>query len=504
MQTNLLITLRGPGALHARLHGELRRAVLDGRLPPGARLPASRALARDLGVSRTVVVQAYERLCAEGWLEARVGAGTFVPHDLRLPPDGRARSVERGPPRPPARLSAWGSRLGAGGALPRPETGLRFDFRYGRPDAPALPLGEWRRIVGRHAARPPTAYADPRGSLRLRRALAGYLARGRGVRADPDRILVCTGSQQALDLTARVLLDPGDAVVLEEPHYRGARRVLDAAGARLLPVATDEHGLVPRTLPAEHAVRLVVVTPSHQFPSGGVLPLGRRLELLAWARERNAVVLEDDYDGEFRYDADPVEAIQALDVEGRVVYVGTLSKVLFPGLRLGYLVLPPDLVEAFTEAKWLTDRHSPLLEQEALATLLDEGAFERHLRRCRLRYARRREALLEAVAHHLPRSVRVQGASAGLHVVLWLPGVSATRVHELLDAARRRAVGVYPVAPYYLVPPPEAGLVIGYSALAEADIAEGVRRLGEALAEWRPALFGSPPSLPGEPVRAYP
>lgn len=484
MQTNLLVTLRGAGPLHARLYAELRAAVLGGRLAPGARLPATRALARELGISRMVVVQAYERLVAEGYLEARVGAGTFVPAGLRLPlRDGGGGRAAAGPPREPLRLSAWGARVRAAAAGGAREQGVRFDFRYGRPDTGAALMEVWRRALRRAASRPETGYGDARGSARLRGALAGYLARSRGVRADADRILVCTGSQQALDLAARVLLDPGDGAALEEPHYQGARRVLEAAGARLHPVATDDDGLLPASLPDDASVRLIVVTPSHQFPSGGVLPLARRLALLDWARARNAVVVEDDYDGEFRYDAEPVEAIQALDVEQRVVYVGTLSKVLFPGLRLGYLVVPPDLADAFVHAKWLADRHSPLLEQEALATLIEEGDFERHLRRCRQRYARRRQALLDAVARHLAGRARVQGAAAGLHVVLWFPDLPAERTADLAAAARRREVGVYPVAPYFLDPPRAAGLIVGYAALDEAEIEEGVRRLARALEE---------------------
>jgi GntR family transcriptional regulator/MocR family aminotransferase len=485
MQTNLLVTLRGVGPLHARLYAELRAAVLDGRLAPGARLPATRALAAELGVSRMVVVQAYERLIAEGYLEARVGSGTFVRAGLRVPLGASAGAPGSAPERPPLRLSAWGARARAAEIAPVSKGGHRIDFRYGRPDPGAALLKAWRRAVRRAASRIDTGYGDPRGNERLRQALASYLARSRGVRADADRILVCTGSQQALDMAGRVLLDPGDGAAIEEPHYQGTRRVLEAAGARLYPVATDDDGLVPASLPDDASVRLVVVTPSHQFPSGGVLPLARRLALLDWARARNAVVVEDDYDGEFRYDAEPVEAIQALDVDQRVLYVGTFSKVLFPGLRLGYLVATPELADAFVRAKWLADRQSSPLEQEALAMLIEQGEFERHLRRCRQRYARRREALLEAVARHVAGRVRVrvQGAAAGLHVVLWFPELPAGRAADVVAAAARRGVGVYPVTPYFLEPPDATGLVVGYAALTEMEIEEGVRRLALALEE---------------------
>jgi GntR family transcriptional regulator / MocR family aminotransferase len=484
VQTNLLIALRGADPLHVRLHRSLRAAVLEGRLAPGVRLPATRQLARELGVSRMVVVQAYERLASEGYVEGRVGAGTFVPTTLRLPP--REVSDSRVPGEPAElRLSAWGERARDRAPSGVVEGAARFDFRYGRADTGALPLAAWRRALRHAIAEAPRGYGDARGSARLRKAIAGYLARSRGVRTEPERIIVCAGSQQALDLTARVLLEPGDSVALEEPHYQGARSVLEAAGARLYPVATDDEGLVPESLPADLSVRLAVVTPSHQFPSGGVLPLGRRLQLLEWARDRNAAVLEDDYDGEFRYDAEPVEAAQALDVEQRVVYVGTFSKVLFPGLRVGYMVLPARLLDAFVNAKWLADRQSPLLEQEALATLIEQGEFERHLRRARARYARRRAALLHAISRHLvPRArVRVQGASAGLHVVLWFPGLPAECTPALIAASRRRDLGIYTVAPYFFTPPAEAGLILGYASLTEAEIDEGVRRLGTAFDE---------------------
>lgn len=331
------------------------------------------------------------------------------------------------------------------------------------------------------------AYGEPGGSARLRNALAAYLGRSRGVRCDPAQVLVVTGSQQALDLTSRVLLDPGDAVLLEEPHYQGARQAFQAAGARIRTVPTDTEGIDTGALPrAGDAPRLACVTPSHQFPRGGVLTLARRLALLAWARDVDAVVLEDDYDGEFRYDVPPVEAIQGLDRDGRVVYTGTFSKVLFPALRLGYLVLPASLVEPFRAAKWTCDRHSPSLEQEALARFIEDGHFERHLRRCRKLYATRRAALLDALTHRLGAQVIVEGRAAGLHVLAWLPEVSPSGLERVLEEAARRGVGVYPVTPYYLTPPPAAGLLLGYAGLDEAAIREGVRRLGQALAAMRP------------------
>ncbi len=495
----MLIRLGGAGPLHRQVYDAIREGVLSGRLRPGTRLPPSRVLAAELSVSRTVVVQAFERLAAEGFLEGRVGAGTFVREDLPDRPHGgkgpgRAGAALRpaddpGTPDPAPVLSAWSRRVLDEGFGSRERT-FRYDppedppwdFRYGRPDEAGFPRDVWRRTLSRVARTPPMRYAHPAGSPALRRSLAGYLARARAVHVDPDRILVTSGSQQALDLVARVALDPGDRVVLEHPHYQGARQTFAGVGARVDLVPVDGGGLRVDRLPADGPPpRLVYVTPSHQFPAGGVMPLGRRLELLAWAGRRETVVLEDDYDSEYRYDSDPVEAVQALDREGRVIYVGTLSKVLFPALRLGYLVLPPAWVEPMRAAKWVADRHSPTLEQETLALFIDEGHFERHLRRSRIANRRRRTALLDALDELLGDRVRVEGISAGVHAVVWLEDLPPHLGRALVEGCRRVGVGVYPVAPYFLEPPPRFGLLLGYAAMDEAAIREGVRRLAGVL-----------------------
>jgi len=384
-------------------------------------------------------------------------------------------------------LARWARAAGSVWQPARAAPPPRYDFRYGRIDPRGLPRETWRRAVRRALRHPSIDYAPPEGSEALRAALAAYLGRSRGVRCAPERILVVTGSQQALDLTARVLLDPGDTVVLEEPHYQGARQTFVAAGARLRLRPVDAEGIVLAPEDArgerEDPPRLAYVTPSHQFPAGGVLSLPRRLALLAWARRSGAWILEDDYDAEFRYDVPPVEAVQALDDEGRVIYAGTFSKVLFPTLRLGYLVLPEALVEPFRTAKWLVDRHSPTLEQEALAHFIADGAYDRHLRRMRRAHGRRRAALLEALDRELGGRVRVVGANAGVHVLAWLEGIEVARLDDVVAAARRRGVGVYPVTPYYAGAPPGAGLLLGYAVLDEDDIREGIRRLRAALDE---------------------
>ena len=363
---------------------------------------------------------------------------------------------------------------------------LPYDFRYGAPAMADLPLAAWQRCLGRRARRAPGRaydYGHPQGSPALRAALAEYLARSRGVACSPEQMLIVNGSQQALDLSARVLLDPRDAVVIEEPCFEGARHAFELAGARLVLAPVDEEGLDPAILRREgrHA-RLVYVTPSHQYPLGGVMPYPRRVALLAWAASADAWVIEDDYDSEYRYEGRPLETLKALDEGERVIYVGTFSKVMFPSLRVGYVVLPPALVEPFLRVKTLADGGSPSLEQDALADFLSEGHFERHLRRSRRHNGARRAALLEALRAQLGDAVEIAGANAGLHVVVWLRGRSSRGLSGLVREAAATGVGLYPVTPHYAEPPPRAGLLLGYAGLSERDIRAGVARLARLLA----------------------
>jgi GntR family transcriptional regulator/MocR family aminotransferase len=325
------------------------------------------------------------------------------------------------------------------------------------------------------------AYQPPGGAAELRAALAGYLARARGVACTPEQILIVRGSQQAIDLATRLLVDPGDRVVLEEPHYTGFSFCLTALGADVEHVPVDEHGLRVDRLDAITAARLVCVTPSHQFPTGGILSLARRLALLDWARAREAYVFEDDYDGEFRFASHPLECLQALDRHGRVLYSGTASKVLFPALRIGWLVVPPALVDVFRSALALSDTGTATLEQLAFADLISEGHLERHVRRIRVRHAARRTALLDAVARLLGERATVLGESAGLHVVLRFTSLPSRDVPRLRAACRERGVGVYPAAHFYARPPRQAELLLGYGGLDERAIREGVRRLAQGL-----------------------
>jgi GntR family transcriptional regulator/MocR family aminotransferase len=468
-----------------RICAAIKAQIGSGRLDPGARLPSTRSLAAEWGVSRTTVTAAYEQLIAEGYLESRQGARAKVAQGL-----GGA-SVQPGPlpPAPgPDRLSAFGQRLAE---FPLPSsaatTSLVADFRYGDLSAADFPMLAWRKAVTGVILRrqPRLRYDDPCGSPSLRAALQGYLWRARGLRCDPQQIIVVNGSQQGLDLCARLLLDPGDHAVVEDPGYNLARQVFLAAGAELCPVSVDRDGMRTEDLPP---ARLAYVTPSHQFPLGGVMSAGRRRELLAWARYAGAHVIEDDYDSEYRFDIAPIPPLQALDDTGRVIYLGTVSKTLSPTLRLGYVVVPKALSAAFAKAKRLADRHAPSLEQEALAELIRSGAYERHVRRVRRRNGERRAALLAALSANLGDAVTVAGAEAGLHVVVWLNPVPRVREDALIGRAQAAGLGLYPVGPLYASAsasaadrPDVAGLVLGYASLDERTIERGVRILKEVL-----------------------
>jgi GntR family transcriptional regulator/MocR family aminotransferase len=458
-------------------------------------------LAVEWGVSRTTVTAAYEQLIAEGYLEARQGARTQVAQGLGLAP---APSGQAGTPEIPDRLSAYGRRL-AEFDLPPVGDDQRMvaDFRYGDLAAADFPMLAWRKAVTGALLRrqPRLRYGDPCGAPDLRTALQGYLWRARGLRCEPDRILVVDGSQQGIDLCARLLLDKGDRVVMEDPGYNLARQAFAAAGADVIPVAVDREGLRTGELPA---ARLAYVTPSHQFPLGGVMSAGRRRALLAWAQRTGAYVIEDDYDSEYRFDIAPIPPLQALDGAGRVIYLGTVSKTLSPTLRLGYVVVPAALAAIFAEAKRLADRHTPSLEQEALADLIGSGGYERHVRHVRRRNGQRRAALLAALSATLGDEVTVVGADAGLHVVVWLDRVPRTREAVLVARARAAGLGVYPVSPLYARAtaaelPSTVGLVMGYASLDERAIERGVRTLKEVL----DSLPAKEPAKVPEAANAY-
>src|SRR5262249_290868 len=435
-----------------------------------------------------------------GYTVGQTGSGTYVatalPDVTLAPSDARDRAVSASEGIT-LHLSAYGRRVAQNTSLPPPSAvphchPVRYDFRYGLPDAAAFPHETWRRLLARWARAVSIQelhYGPPEGYAPLRQAIAAYLQRARAVVCEPEQIIVVNGSQQALDLTARVLLDAGDRVLIEEPHYQGARQVFLAAGARLMTVPVDAEGLVTTALPeAAAAARLVYVTPSHQFPTGAIMSLVRRLALLQWAETTEAYVLEDDYDSEFRYAGRPVEAVQGLDRSGRAIYIGTFSQVLFPPLPLPYLFLPPaPVAPLFAAAKWLTARHTSTLEQAVLTDFIHEGHFEHHLRRSRTRNAARRALLLEALSTYLGSRVEVSGANAGVHLLVWLRDVAPHQLSAFIDCAARAGVGLYSITPYYLTPPPRAGLLLGYAAMTEEEIRAGVQCLAAVLdhGAWR-------------------
>jgi GntR family transcriptional regulator/MocR family aminotransferase len=471
---------------YQQLYENLREAILTGRLAPGTRLPATRVLAGELGLARNTVVNAFEQLAAEGYLESRPGDGTYVSRAL---PDERL-TVK--PPRRGARRSAApvqsqlsrqsqalaAARLGVWG-----EDGPPCAFR---PDLLALdhfPLGLWARLVSRnwrHSTTTLLGYGDPAGYRPLREAVASYLGAARGVRCTPEQIFITNGAQQGIDLAVRTLLDPGDKVWVENPGYRGVRGALIAAGAQLMPVLVDNEGLqVESGMATAPQARAVYVTPSHQYPTGATLSLARRLALLEWAQRTGAWIIEDDYDSEYRYTGRPLSSLHGLDAAERVIYIGTFSKVLFPALRLGYLVAPQAMVDAITRLRALTDRQSPTVDQAVLADFISEGHFARHIRRMRVLYGERQSLLVDGVRRQLGGCLEIVDAEAGLHVVGWLPPGVDDR--EISQAAAAVGIDAQPLTANALAPLARGGLVLGYAALDEAAIQEGVRRLCKAL-----------------------
>ena len=473
-------------AAYRQVYRQLRAAILSGELPPGSRLPATRALARASGIARVTVVEAYRQLEAEGFTESRVGAGTFVAAGVvavggvavggvAAPGDGAASFH-------PA-LTEWGRRaVEVGHSAPPPDGGRpEIDFGLGRAFAELFPYDVWRRLLARYLSTDDamlSRYGSPAGFFPLRQAVADYLGRARGVRCAAEQVVIVSGAQQALDILARLLLNPGEEVVVETPGYRDAFTLFRLHGARLVGLPVDEEGLPVDRIPADCRARLAFVTPTHQFPKGGTMPLARRVALLAWARARGALIIEDDYDGDLRYDGHSLAALQGVDTDGRVVYLGTFSKVLFPALRLGYLVLPPPLVTPFVRAKDLVDRGAPTLTQAAVADFIAEGHFERHLRHLRRLYGQRRAMLGAALTARLGARVRFSPLAAGLHVMVFPEaGVDEAR---LVREAAARGVRVHPGAPYHLERPAPPSILLGFSGLSEAEIIEGVRRLAEA------------------------
>ena len=470
-----------PEPLYRQIYESIRRDILARLLAPGARLPSTRRLAGDLGVARSTIVIAYEQLRAEGYIEGTMGAGTHVSSTL---PDSFVHTGAAGALG--ATTPTSGRISGRGQAIANTQRrtylvtghGPRA-FRAGVPAVDIFPVDTWGRIMARRWNRVTSrtlSYGEAFGFMPLRTAVADYLRAARGVRCTPDQVMMVAGSQQAIDLCARVLLDPGDLVWLEDPGYHGARGAFAAAGASVIPVPVDENGLdVAAARERAPTARMAFVTPSRQLPLGMTMTLARRLELLQWANESDAWILEDDYDSEFRYASRPIAALQGLDACGRVLYTGTFSKVMFPALRLGYLVVPEPLIEAFTAARHFADYHSPYLEQMVMADFIVEGHFERHIRRMRAIYQERQEVLVESAARELAGRIAVAPADAGMTLIGWLQ--PADDDVGICGAAARAGVDVLPLSPFATSRRIDPGLLLGYSGVREDEIREGVIRL---------------------------
>lgn len=469
--------------LHRQVYEALRRAIVEGRLARGARLPSTRALAETLGISRTTLTSTFAQLISEGYLSATVGSGTFVSAEL---PDEPAGTIEGSAAREAGtrtvRLSAFGASLTNAEPLEPARLPGTVDFRDGRPAFDAFPYDAWRRCIMRHVRAGGDTFdysSDPGGELPLRAAIAAYLGRARAVHCDPGDIVIVNGSQQAIDLIARILIEPGDIVVLEEPGYPGAQRTFAAHGADVRGVPVDDDGLrIDLLRGLVGPARLVYVTPSHQFPLGAVLSFPRRLELLRWAEASETIVVEDDYDSAYRYEGRPIPALQGLDTSGRTLYVGTFSKTMFPALRLGYVVVPRTLRDVVVASKAFCDRQSPALEQRALADFIAEGSFERHIRRMRVLYRERRAALLNALHRHIGDRAQVIGDRAGMHLVVRIAGIDEA---ELVPRARRAGVALKSTLPHYLGGGPGGEFVFGFAEHPPATIDEGIARLARAL-----------------------
>ena len=459
----------GGEALHRQIEASIRERIRSGALSGGVALPPSRTLASELGVSRGVVVEAYAQLVAEGYLTSRSGGYTQVAATSAPPTTtGQHPTARRTAPPAPATARAR-----------RPAV----DFGYGRANVSAFPRAAWLRSVRRVLTEAPDerlGYLDGRGALELRSALAAYLNRVRGTHADAETIVITNGYAQAISLIIDVLADRGaTTIAVEDPSAsEDARPLAEKYGMMLTGVPVSDEGVRVDDVSGLRADALIL-TPSHQWPTGGVLSPEARTAVLAWAQRSGALVIEDDYDAEYRYDRAPVGAIQGLDPD-RVVYAGTASKTLAPGFRLGWAVLPRDLVQPFADAKLLADRGSPIIDQLAFADFLSRGEFDRHLRRMRPMYRARRDALLAALANHLPQ-LRPVGIAGGLHLVAWLP--SALDEAAVIEAATAAGVAIAGVSAYRLSPSPRGGLIFGYSNLSEASISDGVRRLAGAIAQ---------------------
>jgi GntR family transcriptional regulator / MocR family aminotransferase len=469
--------------MYRQLYDWFRSAITDGRLRPGQRVPSTRNLAAELKISRIPVLNAYEQLLAEGYFETYLGAGTCVagsiPNATLPPPFGKAgkgfggkaakvrsrRTSRREVALTQLPTQSWLNIVGA--------------FRVSLPALDHFPISVWSKLVARHSRKPPRGvmgYGDAMGYLPLREAIAEYLGAVRSVRCEPSQIMVTTGSQQGLQLSAQVLLDPKDRVWLEEPGYPSARQAFITAGAHLIPVPVDHEGLnVEEMIRRGQSARAVYITPSHQYPLGMTMGATRRMLLLNWAVRNDAWIIEDDYDSEYRFGSRPIASLQGLDTNARVIYIGTFSKVMFPALRVGYVVIPQDLVPAFSAARDAADVFSSTLYQLVMTDFIRDGHFARHIRRMRTLYMERRQALVKAIRAQMGNMFEVVGAEAGMHLVALLP--PGTDDVALSRKAAHKGISATPLSTCYLSTPAKAGLILGYGGANPHQIQDGIRKI---------------------------
>jgi GntR family transcriptional regulator/MocR family aminotransferase len=464
------------------VYDAIRTAILSGRLQAGERLPATRRLANELGVSRMTVAEAYDQLQAEGYIRGRQGSGTYVAPSLPVGGLSEDTPSRAAPTAVAPRLSTWGRRVASTPAEPAQTVRPLYDFRPNRVAPDRFSWDAWRASVERALTQDRShllVYPPTGGHPELRLAIAEHVARYRSVRCLPEQVVIVSGTQMALNLLAQLCLDEGDPVAVEDPGYPAARLSLEARGLRLARIPVDDEGIRTDALAVSGPHRLVHVTPSHQDPTGVTLSLSRRLALLEVAVATGCLIVEDDYDSEFRYEGRPVESLQGLDRHGHVVYAGTFSKSLLPGLRIGFLVLPPALIEPFLRAKALWDGGTAMLEQAALAQFIRSGEYERHIRRMRRLYRRRRDALVAALEHHFGAAVTIGARHGGLSVLVTLD----LPEHDDVLAARAAAHGVElrPASRYWSHLPERPTFLLGFAGVPEEAIRAGVERLSRIL-----------------------
>ncbi|HEX8396590.1 MAG TPA: PLP-dependent aminotransferase family protein [Pyrinomonadaceae bacterium] len=485
----IILDVKSKVPLYRQIYETIRRSILTGEFYSGKQLPASRHLAKQLGVSRMTVLNAFDQLLAEGYLEGKTGAGTFVARHLpeeflqTAPVKGQKSGAKNSGRQ--LILSRYGKNI-----LRENRTILQFNqttppvpFQHGLPAIDQFPFDVWIKVANkkyRTLEREAFGYGQPSGFTPLREAISAHLKSVRGVVCAPEQVIITGGAQQALDLIGRIFIEPRSKVLIENPGYFGAKQILQTFDAKFVPVPVDEEGFnLNAVLRQSRNARLAYVTPSHQFPLGATMSLARRLHLLEWAKKNDCWIVEDDYDSEFRYEGRPLPSLQGLDRDGRVLYIGTFSKTLFPALRLGCVVVPPDLIETFTAARSLSGSQSPLIDQATLAEFIAEGHFGRHIRRMRRLYEERQEILVSEIEKHLAGKLDVKNSTSGMHVIGWLPdGVDDKHIAKqaALSGIKTAALSAHSLTKWQ-----RGGLILGYTAVNEKQIKNGVRQLAKVL-----------------------